>query len=143
MSRLSVYLMTASAVVPLSLGSLHLLYTFHGPKLLPRDPTLSTRMGEVAPVITRETTVWKAWIGFNATHSLGLMLFGLVYGYLAMRHPQVLFDSRFLLGLGLLTLIVYATLAARYFFSVPLYGILVAVILYLAALVTAATYEAA
>ena len=39
--------------------------------------------------ITRETTVWRANLGFNASHSLGLITFGLVYGYLALAHPQV------------------------------------------------------
>ena len=83
MGRLAPYLMTGSAAIPLVLGLLHLLYTFHGSKLLPRDAELQERMSVVSPVITRETTMWKGYVGFNASHSFGLILFGLVYGYLA------------------------------------------------------------
>ena len=31
-----------------------------------------------------ETTVWRTWIGFNASHSLCAILFGLIFGYLAL-----------------------------------------------------------
>ena len=71
MNALAPYLMAASAAILLALGLLHLLYTFRGPKLWPRDASLQQRMSEVSPVITRETTMWKAWIGFNASHSFG------------------------------------------------------------------------
>jgi hypothetical protein len=139
MSNLAPYLMAASAAIPLLLGSLHLLYTFHGPKLLPRDSDLQARMKSVSPVITRETTIWKAWIGFNASHSFGLMLFGLIYGYLALERPVLLFDSTFLLALGILLLGGYAYLGVRYFFKVPLRGILLALALYISAIVSAVT----
>jgi hypothetical protein len=92
--------MTLSTLVPLVLGALHLIYTFSGPRLLPRDPALQARMNEVNRVITRETTVWRAWIGFNASHSMGAILFGLVYGFLANAHPGLLFNSPFLLVVG-------------------------------------------
>ena len=29
-------------------------------------------MMTVSPVISRETTMWRVWVGFNATHSFGL-----------------------------------------------------------------------
>ena len=29
--------------------------------------------------------MWRAWVGFNATHGFGLILFGALYGYLAIR----------------------------------------------------------
>lgn len=62
-------LMAASAGIILALGLVHLVYTFRGPKLTPRDPALQENMARVSPVLTRETTMWKAWIGFNASHS--------------------------------------------------------------------------
>jgi len=126
-----------SAAVILALGVVHLLYTFRGPKLMPRDRALQARMREVSPVISRETTMWKAWIGFNASHALGAILFGLVYGYLALAHPAVLFQSAFLLGLGLCLLAAYAALGKAYFFSVPFTGILIALVSYVIGLVAA------
>lgn len=119
-------LMVLSAAILFALGSIHLVYTFWGPKLTPRDPALQARMREVSPVISRETTMWKTWIGFNASHSLGGLLFGLVYGYLALVHPEFLFRSGFLLGVGLCVLGFYVFLGKAYFFSVPFAGLLAA-----------------
>ena len=79
--------------------------------------------------------MWKGWIGFNATHSFGLILFGAVYGYLALVHSDFLFQSVFLIVLGLIVLFGYAFLARRYFFRTPLQGILLAVLLYGLALI--------
>jgi hypothetical protein len=138
MIELESYLLAGSAALLLLLGGLHLLYTFHGPKLLPRDAELQQRMSSVSPVITRETTMWKAWIGFNASHSFGAILFGLVYGYLALWRPAFLFESVFLLVVGLALLGGYTFLGVRYWFSVPFRGILLSLVLYVSALISAA-----
>jgi hypothetical protein len=88
-------------------------------------------------VITRETTVWKAWIGFNASHSLGAMLFGAVYADLALAHPAVLWSSPVLLASGGALLAAFAWLARRYWFSVPFRGVVLALLLYLAGVASA------
>jgi len=134
MHTIAPFLVAASAAILLLLGLAHLLFTFHGPKLLPRDPELRTRMQEVSPVITRQTTMWKAWIGFNASHSVALILFGAVYGYLALTQSELLFRSVFLLALGLLVLLGYVVLAKRYFFRTPLRSVILATALYALAL---------
>lgn len=126
---------TASAAVILLLGLMHLLYTFRGPMLHPRDPDLAAKMMTVSPVITGETTMWRAWIGFNATHSFGLILFGAVYGYLAMRHSTFFFRSWFLLALGFALLLGYAVVAKLYFFTAPFRGVVLATVLYLLGIV--------
>lgn len=130
MNTIAPLLVAASAAIILLLGLIHLLYTFSGPKLLPRDGELRTRMQEVSPVITRQTTMWKAWIGFNASHGYGLLLFGTVYGYLALAHSDFLFQSVFLLSVGLMLLLGYVILAKRYFFRIPLLGVLLATVFY-------------
>jgi len=94
-------LMVLSASIIFTLGVVHLVYTFWGPKLTPRDPALQISMSQIAPVITKETTMWRCWVGFNASHSMGLILFGLVFGFLALAHGQLLFHSPFLLVVGL------------------------------------------
>ena len=128
-------LVAVSAAIILLLGLVHLLYTFRGQKLLPRDAALETRMKEVSPVLTRETTMWKAWVGFNASHSYGAILFGLVYGYLAVAQSSLLFQLPFLLLVGALLLAGYAVLGKIYWFSVPFRGIVLSFALYVAALV--------
>jgi len=130
MNTIAPWLIAASAGIVLVLGALHLLYTFHGSKLLPRDAELQARMQAVSPVITRQTTMWKTWIGFNASHSGGLILFGAVYGYLALAQSEVLFHSPFLLALGLAALLGWVLLARAYFFRIPLVGVALATLLY-------------
>jgi hypothetical protein len=134
MNTISPFLIAASAAIILFLGLSHLLFTFYGPKLLPQDRELITRMQETHLVLTRETTLWKAWIGFNASHSLGAILFGAVYGYLSLAHSAFLFQSAYLLSLGLIFLFVYVFLAKRYWFSIPFRGILVSTVLYAVAI---------
>ena len=123
-------LVILGAAVILILGVIHLLYTFRGSKLTPRDPALQASMNETAPVLTRETTMWKAWIGFNASHGLGAVLFGLVYGYLALVHGGFLFQSPFLLAVGFGLLVGYSILGKAYWFRVPFTGILIALACY-------------
>lgn len=123
-------LIAASAAVLGSLGCVHLLYTYRGNKLDPRDPALREAMERANPVITRQTTVWRATKGFNASHSLGIITFALVYGYMALWRPDVLGGSMFLKGLGMTVLLAYLALARRYFFSIPFRGVALACALY-------------
>jgi len=128
-------LMTLSAGIILTFGSLHLLYTVWGLKLTPRDPVLQVSMTQVSPVISKEMTMWQGWIGFNATHSMALILFGLIFGFLALRHDELLFSSPFLLIVGFAMLAGLLIIARTYFFSTPFAGVTAALIAYVAAII--------
>jgi hypothetical protein len=123
-------LIAASAAIVLLLGCSHLLYTFRGPNLDPRDAELTAKMMAVSPVITQETTMWRVWVGLNASLGIGLILFGGLYGYLAICHQDFLFHSWFLLGFGFSVLLGYAVVTKLYFFSAPFRGIALAEVLY-------------
>jgi hypothetical protein len=127
-------LMVLSASIVFTLGVVHLVYTFWGPKLKPRDPTLQISMSQISPVITKETTMWRCWTGFNASHSMGLILFGLVFSYLALAHGQLLFQSPFLLVVGLAMLGGLVVLCKAYFFRGPLAGVCISLACYLASI---------
>jgi hypothetical protein len=128
-------LVSLSAVVILVLGVVHLVYTFWGPKLLPRDSALHTAMQQVSPNITGETTMWKAWVGFNASHSMGAILFGLIYTYLAVRQPNLLFNSIYLLTVGFAMLAGLVLLGKHYWFSIPFRGIAFSLLGYTAGII--------
>ena len=130
-------LIGACAAIILFLGSVHLAYTFFTQKFSPTEGQLETAMKRVAPRISSNTTMWKAWVGFHISHSLGLMLFGLIYGYLTVCRWEVLQESYFLAGLGLLVLAGYAVLARVFWFSAPLIGVSVATSFYIAGFVSA------
>lgn len=123
-------LMVVSASILLTLGIMHLTYTFWGTSLAPRDPALQVSMSRISPVLTRQTTMWRCWIGFNATHSMGLILFGLIYGYLALAHDQLLFRSPFLLLTGFVMLACLVVVCRVYFFTAPLIGVSVSFVFY-------------
>ena len=125
---------TASAAVVGLLGCVHVLFTFSGDKFDPRDAAVAEALKVVSPVISRQTTMARAAKGFHASHSLGAMLFGVVWAYLAMAQWAVLQQSVFLLMLGMAVLLSYLALAQRYWFSVPLRGIALATVLYAAGL---------
>ena len=80
-------------------------------------------------------SAWQAWIGFNVTHSFFLILFGAVYGYLAIRHSEFLFRSWFLLALSFALLLSCAIVARLYFFTSPFRGVVLATVLYLLGIV--------
>src|SRR5258708_24821660 len=116
-------LMVLSASIIFTLGVVHLVYTFWGPKLTPRDPALQISMSQIAPVITKETTMWRCWGGFYASHNMGLLLFGFGFGFFAFAHGRLLFLSPFLLVVGLAMLGGFVVLSQVYFFRAPLTGI--------------------
>ena len=126
--------MVVSAGIVFMLGVVHFVYTFRGPNLTPRDRALQISMSQISPVITNETTMWRCWVGFNASHSMGLILFGLVFGFLALAHSQLLFHSPFLLVVGLAMLGGFAVLSKLYFFSAPFAGICLSLACYIASI---------
>ena len=130
-------LMITSAGIIGLLGLVHLVLTFWGPKHLPRDRSLVDAMANTAPEITSQTTIWRMWIGFNASHSMGLMLFGLTYSYLALAHSEFLFQSIFLQAFGLAMLAGYVVLASLYWFFPVLAGVSLSLILYLSSIAMA------
>lgn len=134
MEPAAVLVVIAAGIVG-ALGTAHLFLTFKGPKLLPRDPAVREAMQQTHLVITRQTTMWKAWIGFNTTHSMGAMLFGVVYATLAIEAPAVLFRSVVLQAAGGLMVVGLVILAKRYFFITPLLGSTIAAVCYLAGIV--------
>jgi len=125
---LGLLLVCFGAAILLTLGSVHLAYTFLPGKFRPREAALEARLKEVSPVITNQTTMWKAWVGFNASHSLGAMLFGVLYLYLAIAQGALLIASPFLSTVGFVFLAAYLALAKLYWFSVPLGGVALAII---------------
>jgi hypothetical protein len=120
------------------LGALHLAYTLFTRKFSPRDAATEVAMKATSPVLTRRTSVWDAWIGFNASHSLGALLFAAVYLVLALGHTAALRDSPALLWLAVLASASYLALAVRYWFRTPLVGIALATACFLGAAIAAA-----
>lgn len=130
MSPYPAFLIASSGAVVAYLGAVHLYYTFGTDKFFPRDPELRRRLEAVSPVLTRQTTMWRAWVGFNASHALGALLFGAVYVNLALFHLPTLLGSPFLLLTGAALLIALLVLCKVYWFKAPFRGVALAALLY-------------
>ena len=116
-------LVLLGALVFGALGAIHLAYTFWSDKLLPRDQAAVDAMKGTTLVLTRQTTIWDAWIGFNASHSLGALLLAVFYVLLAAQHMEVLARSQSLLLPGIVAGCVYVWLAHAYWFRTPFIGV--------------------
>lgn len=134
-------LISLSSFIMLLLGSIHLLYTFWGNKLAPRDPAVQEAMSATPMVLTPETTVWRAWVGFNASHSICAMFFAMIFGFLAISHPVLLFRSVYLQLLGAALLAGFVVLAKLYWFSVPLMGVTLALVCFLSGIAAARMWQ--
>lgn len=120
----------AGAFPLLVLGSLHLYFTLKDlkqPKIIvPRSPDLISRMQSDKLRLTRETTVWRAWLGFNISHSIAVLFVGATYMYLALRYSELLTDDIIVRWAGPMLACVFVVLSKTFWFSRPFYGSLVA-----------------
>jgi len=118
-----------------ALGLVHLAYTFFTDKFNPHNPDVAEAMKSTSPTLTKETTVWRAWVGFNASHSLGVILFSALYIPLAFSHINIIEDNNWFAALPSITGFLYLFLAKKYWFKVPFLGILMATICFVIAFV--------
>ncbi|MCU1243021.1 MAG: hypothetical protein JWO71_3747 [Candidatus Acidoferrum typicum] len=91
----------------------------------------------MSPRISGQTRIWRAGVGFHASHALGVIFFALVYGYLALAEREFLIRSPFLVVLGALVLLGYVVLAKLYWFHRPLAGVALALACYVAGVAVA------
>ncbi len=83
-------LVATSPTIALFLGLAHIYLTFFTRAFAARDAALEEKLKSVSPRISGQTTMWRAGVGFHVSHALGVIFFGLVYGYwaLAKRLPH-------------------------------------------------------
>jgi len=110
------------------LGAIHLAYTFYSNKFNAFDPAVTKAMKRTSPVLTRETTIWNAWIGFNASHSLGAILVAAFYIPLALSNMELIQESAWFSFLPVIIGLSYLVLAKRYWFKIPFIGILISTV---------------
>lgn len=116
-------LLVTGALIFTILGSIHLYYTYCTDKFTPTDKRTADFMKSCSPTISQQTSMWKAWVGFNASHSIGAMLVGGFYIPMAIQNMDVLRHSVWLSTLPLLVSACYLILAKKYWFNIPFLGI--------------------
>jgi hypothetical protein len=100
-------------------------------RLAPSDLTVAKAMsGTSLQLSSGRTDMWKAWIGFNFSHSLGLLIFAGIAICIGVKLRPI--ASTYL---ALLTVVgcLYLALAALYWFRSPLIGVALGTSCFLAA----------
>jgi hypothetical protein len=118
-------------------GLLHASYTaldIRRPRrLVPDDPAVSDAMARSQLRLARGgTTMWRAWVGFNFSHSLGAALFGALCIFAGAVVGTVAIAGWMLFLLPAVALI-YLVLGVLYWFRTPVAGIAIATVCLLAA----------
>jgi len=136
MRDLSRYLLIAGAVVFIVLGLAHAALTpqttGEAKGLSPRDPATREAMARDTLLLTHRTSLWLAWVGFNLSHSLGLVIFGVVTVLIGRSSASFEGQARLFLPLAVLVCLSYVALGLLYWFRTPLAGILLAGLCFLA-----------
>lgn len=114
------------------LGAVHFVYTVFTEKFSPYDASVLAAMHRTSPRLTKQTTMWRAWVGFNISHSLGAMLLAAVYIPLALNYFEIIRDSLWFSGLPMIVAMSYLILAKKYWFKVPFVGLLISLICFCA-----------
>jgi hypothetical protein len=108
------------------LGALHATYTLldlRSPRrLVPVDPAVAQAMANSSLRLSGgRTDMWRAWIGFNFSHSLGVLLVGVLALWAGSRFNTLPLS----VSTGVMTLLgcVYLILALLYWFRSPAIGV--------------------
>lgn len=138
--ELSRYLFVAGGLPFLVLGALHARATPRSPEaragLSPSDPQLTAAMVATWPRITRRTTMWLTWVGFNFSHSLGAVAFGAFVVAIGRSAASYGTQAAVCGPLAVVVAAGYLVLALKYWFRIPIIGCALALLLFLAAWAT-------
>jgi hypothetical protein len=105
------------------LGVIHTIYTLQDldePRnFTPPDKELRHAMQKSAVALNPAINLWKAWLGFHFSHSLGLLMFGGAALYISVFHPSVFLQSRLLQLFFVLIPMIYLALSLKFWFVSP------------------------
>lgn len=120
------YFFIFGAVPFILLGAIHILYSLRDVwtprKLTPYDDSVRVSMQKSTLALTKQTTMWRAWLGFNISHGIGVLFFGLVYLILALTDIVLLSKVTLLPLLALAVSASYFVLSVKYWFHIPAIG---------------------
>ena len=120
------YLFILGTVPFILLGAIHILYSVRDAwspkKLTPYDDSVRVSMQRSTLALTRQTTMWRAWLGFNISHGIGVLFFGLIYLTLAISDFALITRITLLQYFALTVSVSYLVLSVKFWFHIPTIG---------------------
>jgi len=121
--ELGIILVIVSSCIYILLGIGHTILTLFTNSFEPRDAELLALNKQTAPNITTQTSLWLGGVGFHLSHSLGFLIFGVLYLTLSIENPDLIRSSAIFSAALLVTPLVYLLLSIRYWFIIPTIGL--------------------
>ncbi len=130
MNELSRYLFLAGALPFVVLGLAHALATplAAGDRkgLSPSDPALAEAMTRGRVLLTGRTDLWRCWVGFNLSHSLGAVAFGAFVAAAGRSADSFAAQAAVCGPLAVLVSGAFLAIGLRYWFRTPIAGCAIA-----------------
>ena len=130
-------LLTAAGTIVLLMGTGHLLLTlcdvWKPTAFTPTEESVRLAMQGARLRFNRRINLWESWLGFNLSHSMGVMVCGGVLLYLARFHFDAFLDSAILQAVVVLVVLSYLAVAIRFWFWGPILGLSVVLLCILGA----------
>ena len=103
-------------------GILALRDVFKPRTFTPTDDSVREAMTGVPIAINPKTDMWRAWLGFNLSHALGLLVFGGGLLSIAIFNPDLFAANLSLQVVAIVISTIYFVLSIRFWFSGPVIG---------------------
>jgi hypothetical protein len=119
-------LLIVGSSISVLLGAIHGVLTLtdlgHPRSFTPVDATLRIAMQQSSIALHPRINLWQAWLGFNLSHSLGLLMFGGAFLYIGIRHSSLFAQSVPLQGCAILISAAYLVMSLQFWYSRPAIG---------------------
>jgi hypothetical protein len=119
-------LLATAGIIILLMGIGHFVLTVRDIRkptsFTPVDDSIRVAMRGAPLRFSRRLELWDAWLGFNLSHSMGPIIFGIALLYGAL-HVAAFRESAFLQSAAVLIPAVYLAIAIRFWFRGPVLGI--------------------
>jgi hypothetical protein len=121
------YLLVTGGTIFSIMGLLHIIYTifdiYQPKRLVPMNQVVISQMASAGVRLARgRTNMWDAWLGFNISHGLGVIIFGLVCVGAGVFAQKLALPKATLL-IPVFVGVLYFLLAIRFWFRAPAIGV--------------------
>ena len=116
-------LIISGASIFLFLGILHGVLTLqdlNNPRtFMPQDAVLRQAMQQSNIAIHPQTNLWRAWLGFNLSHSLGLVMFRGTFLVMGLFYFSAYAQTLWIQSCALFVSTAYLIMSLKFWFSKP------------------------